>query len=259
MKEGKRIFIIGLISAVSILALLQSIFWHDGYQASMENTVYENFLDEEKNVTDEISDIDTEEVLKDKDIGNQALSDFEKENVATRKEEYKLYMDFLNGEKTTDSGMSIYDIIIPTGEPERRYYTDYTFYDSDQDGFQELHVRSARYYYILNCEKGRLSIWKFLDPRTELLNNGDFLYKHAGGAPLHYNYQYIKVNMEGETIWSISFACYDDNLDGQFDERDKYFDRNNEEMSYEEWLEIKQNYIDVGADEIFWTTLTEEI
>lgn len=85
------------------------------------------------------------------------------------------------------------------------------------------------------------------------------MYIHVGGAPLHYNYQYIKVNKEGETIWSISFACYDDDLDGQFDEKDTYYNENNEEMSYEEWLELKQKYIDVGTDDICWITLTESI
>ena len=64
---------------------------------------------------------------------------------------------------------------------------------------------------------------------------------------------------EGETIWSIWFDCYDDNIDGQYDERDKYYGEKGEEISYEEWLELKQKYLDVGTDEICWITLTESI
>lgn len=261
---------------VGIFSLFLIDFWNGSSQVEMEDTASEEPPDEEKNDIDEISDNDINEKLKnvsneisdnnigepveDKDDFDQTLPVPESEDTADREEEeYKLYMDFLNGEKITADGMSIDEIIIPTGEPERRYFTDYTFFDSDEDGFVELHVRSARYYYIIDCEKGELRTWKFLDPRTELLNNGDFLYIHVGGAPLHYDYQYIKVNKEGETIWDISFACYDDDLDGQFDEKDRYYSEDYEEMSYEEWLELKRKYIDVGTDEICWITLTESI
>lgn len=276
VKKRKLIVTVVALLLTGIFALFFAGFWNSSSQVEMEDTASEESSDEEKNDIDEISNNDINEIpdndineisdnnigepVEDKDDFDQTLPGPEMEDTADREEEeYKLYMDFLNGEKITADGMSIDEIIIPTGEPERRYFTDYTFFDSDEDGFVELHVRSARYYYIIDCEKGGLRTWKFLDPRTELLNNGDFLYIHVGGAPLHYNYQYIKVNKEGETIWSISFACYDDDLDGQFDEKDTYYNENNEEMSYEEWLELKQKYIDVGTDDICWITLTESI
>lgn len=188
MKERKLIIAAGLLLAVGIFFLLQSGLWYSSSNEEMEDIVSEESSDEEKNDIDEISNSNIGEPVEDKDDFDQTLPDPESKDTADREEEeYKLYMDFLNGEKTTADGMSIDEIIIPTGEPERRYFTDYTFFDSDEDGFVELHVRSARYYYIIDCEKGELRTWKFLDPRTELLNNGDFLYIHVGGAPLHYN------------------------------------------------------------------------
>ena len=237
MKKRKIIFVIGALLAGGMFVLLQGGLRDKAFQ----------------------DEIDGKSSDEDKYAPNKSLSDSGSEDIIAREEEeYKLYMGFLGGEITA-GGMSIDEIIIPTGEPERRYFTEYTFFDSDQDGFQELHVRSARYYYIIDCEKDRLSTWKFLDPRTELLNNGDFLYHRPGGAPLHDDYEYIKVNKAGETIWSIWFDCYDDNIDGQYDERDKYYGEKGEEISYEEWLELKQKYLDVGTDEICWITLTESI
>ena len=263
IKGRKLILVTGLLLATGIFVLLQNGFWYSSSNEEMEDTVSEESSNEEKNDINEIFNNDvgeSTEEMEDEDTSAQSLSVSGSEDIADREEdEYKLYMDFLNGGKTTASGMSIDEIIIPTGEPERRYFTDYTFFDSDEDGFVELHVRSARYYYIIDCEKGELSTWKFLDPRTELLNNGDFLYHRPGGAPPHDDYEYIKVNKEGETIWSIWFACYDDNIDGKFDERDKYYGEKGEEISYEEWLELKWKYLDVGTDEICWITLTESI
>ena len=262
MRKRKLIFITGVLLTAGIFVLWQSSLENNSFQEEAGNTVYEEFADE-KNDNGEISDNDIGKLMEemdDKYIQEKSFSDSDSENVATKEEEdHKLYMYFLSGEITTTDGISIDDIIIPTGEPESRYFTEYTFFDSDQDSFQELHVRSARYYYIIDCEKRELSTWMCLLPHTELLNNGDFLYWHAGGAPTHYNYQYIKVDKEGEIIWTISFSCYDDNVDGQFDEKDKYYDERRKEISYEQWVELKKRYLDVGKDEIFWTTLTEEI
>ena len=263
MKKRKLIFITCALLAGGMFVLLQNSFCHSYSQEEMRGIVYEKSSDKEKKYIEEVSDKDKGELTEETDnkyTFDKSFPDAKGENIADREEEdHKLYMDFLNGKKTTEGGMSIDEIIIPTGEPERRYFTEYTFYDSDQDGFQELHVRSARYYYIIDCEKNELSAWKFLHPHTELLNNGDFLYRHAGGAPTHYDYQYIKVDKKGETVWDISFSCYDENGDGQFDERDAYLEENYEEMAYKEWLELKRKYLDVGTDEICWITLTESI
>lgn len=164
-----------------------------------------------------------------------------------------LYMEFLNGNLAAD-GLAITDITTPTGEPEKRYFTEYTFFDSDGDGLEELHVRSDRYYYVIDCESATLHIWKTMYPTTKVLNNGDYLYTHIGGAPLHYDYEYFAVNQEGEDIFSVSFSWYDDNLNGEVDEEDVFL-KEGTEISYEEWEEIEEKYLEVGSDEISWGVL----
>ena len=171
-------------------------------------------------------------------------------NIVKKRSEYSLYMDFLNGNCVAD-GVVITDITIPKGEPEKRYFTEYTFFDSDGDGLQELHVRSDRYYYVIDCESATLSVWKTMYPTTEILNNGDYLYTHIGGAPLHHDYEYFMTNQEGEDIFSVSFSWYDDNLNGEVDRADVFL-KEGIEISYEEWEEIEEKYLEIGTDEISW-------
>ncbi len=174
-----------------------------------------------------------------------------------RKREYSLYMEFLRGNRAVN-GMMISDIIIPTGEPEKQYFSEYTFWDSDGDNFNELHIRSERYYYVIDCVNDELCVWKELHPRTELLNNGDYLYIHIGEAPPHYDYQYFVTNQEGEDVWSISYSWYDENNNGAFEKNDLYLMEGTQVLSYEEWEEVQKNYLNVGTDKISWIRLTDK-
>lgn len=165
-----------------------------------------------------------------------------------------LYMEFITGEREAD-GMSISDIAVPKGEPEKRYFTEYTFHDSDKDGFDELHVRSSRYYYIIDCNNNDLHIWKGLHPRTELLNNGDYLYQHTGGGSLHYSYKYFMLDVQGEEICKITFSWCDKNDNSKLDDKDIYVFEEADEISYETWEELTYKYLNVGSDKISWITL----
>ncbi len=170
---------------------------------------------------------------------------------------YDLYMEFLNSNKVVD-GMMIMDITIPTGEPEKQYLSEYAFVDSDGDDFYEMHIRSERYYYIIDCENDELFVWKSLYPKTELFNNGDYLYTHISGAPLHHDYKYFRTDREGEDEWSVTYSWYDMNEDGKYDENDLYFTQGTEVLSHEEWKEVQKEYLCVGADKISWIMLTEK-
>lgn len=172
------------------------------------------------------------------------------------KKEYDLYMDFLNG-NISIGDIWITDIITPTGELDKQYYSKYTFVDCDEDNFKELHVKSQQYYYIIDCKNEELYVWKYLHPNTELLNNGDYLYLHIGEAPLHYDYEYFSINKRGEKENRIGFSWYDENSDRQFDEGDLYIGESAEVISYEEWKLVMRKYINVGTDEIIWIVLTE--
>lgn len=102
-------------------------------------------------------------------------------------------------------------------------------------------------------------MWKSLHPRTELLNNGDYLYVHTGEAPLHYDYKYFITNQESEDIYSTSYSWYDENNNGEYDENDLYFTEDMEVLPYEEWEKVQKLYLSIGTDKISWIKLTDHI
>ena len=59
------------------------------------------------------------------------------------------YQGFLEGKISVD-GIDIDSITVPTGEPGRHYETKYAFFDCHRNGVPELHVISARFYYIFH-------------------------------------------------------------------------------------------------------------
>ena len=68
---------------------------------------------------------------------------------------------------------------IPTGEPEKRYYTDYVIVDSNKDGIPELHIRSGREFRVFSYKKGEIvntySLFSQIFQYTTQ-NDGTFLY-----------------------------------------------------------------------------------
>lgn len=179
---------------------------------------------------------------------------FCRRTVRSRKE-YSMYMEFLKGNRLAD-GLDISEIVAPTGEPEKQYFSEYAYFDCDGDKFPELHIRSEKCYYIIDCDEDNLSIWNYFLPGTELLDNGDYLYTHIGGAPLHYDYRYSSVNREGEEFCIITFSCYDANGDGKFSEEDSFFS-GEDPLSYTEWLNLTEKYLKAGTDAVLWTAFTQ--
>ena len=90
--------------------------------------------------------------------------------------------------------ITIKDISGPAGEPEKRYRTEYTFFDMNGDGIAECHVKSDRYYLIFTVSEGEMYLWRWEDPESELLNNGDLLYRHEGGVKTCITYFYEKLD-----------------------------------------------------------------
>lgn len=71
------------------------------------------------------------------------------------------YQEFLDGKQSVATAygeVNLDFITIPTGEPNNRYSAAYAYFDSTGDKIPELHVKSARYYYILSCKQGELFI-----------------------------------------------------------------------------------------------------
>ena len=87
-----------------------------------------------------------------------------------------VYEKFLEGRIECD-GIDIDFITTPKGEPDKRYDTQYAVFDCDGNGEAELHVQSARYYYIFQYKNGALQLYKNLSPYPHYyaLKNGAFI------------------------------------------------------------------------------------
>lgn len=176
----------------------------------------------------------------------------------------EIYGDFLEGDtyayNNTDKSttINIMDIIVPTGEPEKRYRTEYAFFDMNDDGIPECHVKSSRYYNIFTIYEGEIYRWRSEYPQTDLLNNGDLLYKHVGGANYHEEYNYMVVDKDGETELEVFFGWGDNNNNTIIDVEDYFYFLNENEISMEEWMNLTEKYMTVGMDDIQWILLQEE-
>ena len=176
----------------------------------------------------------------------------------------KIYDNFLDG-KINIEGIDIYFLTSPKGEPNRHYTTKYALFDTNGDKIPELHIESARYYYILSYINNKLIIFNDLSayPQCYALNNGAFISHHFGTAPISDEYNYFVLDFLGKKIWELNFSKYDSNENGNYDINDVYlFDGVN--VSKEVWdaltaryLYIDGNGIEQIKNEIEWNMLYE--
>lgn len=166
----------------------------------------------------------------------------------------KLYENFLKGNITIE-GVDISYLTIPTGEPNRRYPTKYSYFDSSGDGVPELHVKSSKYYYILTVSNNELQIWKNLtDQYYVALNNGAFLKYYPINAFNKIEYDFIIFDFMGDEIWKLNFYKTGD---------EEYF-FSDVEVTKDQWNMLTDQffYIDNKGvlqikNEIQWTVLYE--
>lgn len=177
----------------------------------------------------------------------------------------KVYNEFLNGNISVED-INIEFLTTPKGEPNKHYATKYAFFDSNGDNIPELHINSARYYYILSYINNKLIIWKDLSPYPQFyaLKNGAFISHNFGAAPISDEYNYFILDLLGNEVWKVNFSKYDKNENGIYDNDDEYlFDGVN--VSKEIWdalteryLYIDENGIEQIRNEIEWIVIYDE-
>lgn len=118
-----------------------------------------------------------------------------------------MYNDFLDG-KIIVEGIDIKFLTTPKGEPDKHYATKYALFDLNGDKIPELHINSARYYYILSYINNKLTIFKNLSPYPQFyaLKYGAFISHHFGTAPISDEYRYSVLDFLGKEIWELNFS-----------------------------------------------------
>lgn len=186
----------------------------------------------------------------------------------------RLYNDFISGE--IDFGpYNLEEISTPTGEPEKRYYTDYVIVDSNKDGIPELHIRSTREFRVFSYKKGEIvnTYCSFSRPtQNTLQNDGTFLYcdTYSVYDGIRRDYYYVfRVDKDGNEHMEAEFYWMDLNENAIYDKEDQYF-FDEEECTQTEWINLTNKYISIKdgedayghadiQDEVEWTVYCEAV
>ncbi len=206
------------------------------------------------------TDIETDnEQTEDTNISKEASEEVVDYDTAMR-----LYEEFLNNEIVFEDEYGAIDIAwitTATGEPEKHYATKYTYLDSTGDGIPELHVKSARCYFIFSCRNEELIIWQEPDRGAEPLDDGTFFSRLPGAAPPYDYYNVYVYDENGEMKTIAHFMRNDANGSYKYDEGDE-FSFNDDLVTQEEWISLTSpwldeygNVLDSIRNEIEWVYL----
>ncbi|MBD5512371.1 MAG: hypothetical protein HDR08_14160 [Lachnospiraceae bacterium] len=178
------------------------------------------------------------------------------------------YRAFLAGERSVGSE-DIYDLITPTGEPDKRYHASYCIWDVDGDEVPELHILSGREYTIYSYEDGEM-VWfqAFFSRPWEyvLLENGAFLnldYQGYEDGEICY-YYYFELDENGEEVNALRFEWKDTNGNNVCDGEDA-FRFADSPCTSEDWLAKTEKYLYVTEEgglevknPVAWTAYVEQ-
>lgn len=162
-----------------------------------------------------------------------------------------MYQDFIDGNISV-GGWDIIEISTPTGEPDKRYGTDYTMVDVTGDGIPELHIKNGREYIIFSVEKDQMHQYAYFVGNYLRnyypLENGKFLLREEARHEYGYYYTYFELDTSGEPVNELHFSRIDNNEDYTLDEADEYlFDGSR--CTFEEWYNLTREYLYTDASE----------
>lgn len=167
----------------------------------------------------------------------------------------KAYNEFLNGKRSCINE-DIFDLITPTGEPERRYGTSYYIVDITEDGIPELYVRE-HVHTIFTFRDGDMKWLKTLSSSSagscHLLKNGMIVYNIYVKPQFGNYYRYFTLDNTGNEVDKLYFGWEDTNNNIAFDNDDTYeFD--GEKCTMQGWFEKTKDYIYInenGVDQLY--------
>ncbi len=174
------------------------------------------------------------------------------------------YQQFMDG-RCSAGGVNIYELAMPTREPDSRYPTNYAIIDVNGDDMPELNIKTARELTVISFEDGELRVFKYIEPGSvwsaSLLNNGAFMYFSDRFSAC--SYSYFELDESGNEINELGFYWDENNGNYIPDEYDDFFFDGNA-CSMEEWYDKTREYLytdENGREQIRnqvdWTTYCE--
>lgn len=160
----------------------------------------------------------------------------------------KEYEKFLSGQSEAMSGnmkLCTMKELFEQGDS-----VSYLYCDIDCDGVSELHIRSARFYYILKYENDLLKIIYYGTAYEYPVKSKALcgvLYCRHGGAPTNTVYRFTTINQDGAKA-GPEYGWYDTNENNVNDEGDLYI-VDDTEMDMTTWLGLTDLYREYAEDE----------
>ena len=178
------------------------------------------------------------------------------------------YRKFLAGERSVGNE-DIYDLITPTGEPDKKYAASYCIWDVDGDGIPELHILSGREYKIYSYEDGEMFLFQAFFSRPweyVLLESSAFLnldYRGYEDGEICY-YYYFELDENGDEVNALRFEWKDTNVNNVYDVEDAFWFADSA-CTLEDWMAKTEKYLYVTEEGVVevknpveWTAYVEQ-
>ena len=173
------------------------------------------------------------------------------------------YRQFIDGRRSINGG-NIYELAMPTGEPDRRYPTSYAIIDVNGDGIPELNIQTAREFNVYSFENGEITFLGLFMPSLYgycILKNGAYMCYSDRFSTC--SYSYFELDELGNKINELGFYWNENNGNYIPDEEDDFFFDGNA-CSMEEWYDRTRKYLYTDRNgreqirnQVEWTTYCE--
>ena len=192
-------------------------------------------------ITAEVEREEESEEEPDEKINNEPYKELDKE---TLKEQAVLaYKKFIDGRCSSVGGINIYSLAMPTGEPDRRYPTDYAIIDVNGDGIPELNIQTAREFNVYSFENGEITFLGLFMPSLYgycILKNGAYMRYSDRFSTC--SYSYFELDGKGNQINGLGFY-WDENNGNYIPDKEDDFFFDGKACSMEEWYDRTRKYL----------------
>ena len=125
---------------------------------------------------------------------------------------------------------------------------EYTFFDMNDDGISELHLKSPRSYDIFTVKGGKIELWYEGSPYENFTSDGNIFYCRYGGAPNNRKYIFKEPDFDGNVVSEVSWSVYNLDDSGSITPDAVFYNGDGEEISKDEYYDYINKYDKVPYD-----------
>ena len=159
---------------------------------------------------------------------------------------YKLFLENIVNVNIENSEYSLTQYIEKKGASGMKF--EYAFFDINDDGINEFHLKSPRSYDIFTVNDGKIELWYEGSPYENFTSDGNILYCRYGGAPDNKKYIFKKLDSDGNVVSEVSWSVYEPNDRGSITSDSVFYNGDGVEITKDEYYELIRKYDKVIYD-----------